>query len=102
MYRVLEGPFADVAFGLGYRYKHGYDGTTQGNYVSPDYYFDDIHVLDASVELPLAKLGGAKDWALQFAVKNIFDKNYFESNRHYYQGFPGDPRTYEIALRGRF
>lgn len=102
MYRLSEGKLKDVAFGMGYRYKHGYDGTMRGEYVSPDYYFDDVHVFDCSVDVPMSKIGGSKDWTLQVAVKNIFGADYFESNRHYYQCFPGDPRTFEVALRGRF
>lgn len=102
MYRVASGALSDVALGMGYRYKHKYDGTMLGRYVSDDYFFNTIHVFDASVEVPFSKLGGSGDWSLQLALKNIFDKNYFESNRHYYQCFPGDPRTLEVAVRGRF
>jgi len=102
MYRLSEGKLKDVAFGMGYRYKHGYDGTMRGEYVSSDYYFDDVHVFDCSVDVPMSKFGGSKDWTLQVAVKNIFDADYFESNRHYYQCFAGDPRTLEVGLRGRF
>ncbi len=39
---------------------------------------------------------------LSFAVNNIFDERYIESNRHYYQCFPGDPRTFELALQASF
>ncbi len=73
-----------------------------GRYVSDDYFFNDVHVIDLSCNLPLSRLGGSDRWLLEFAVKNLFNKHYFESNRHYYQCFPGDPRTFEVALRGSF
>ena len=74
----------------------------RGEYVGPDYAFDAAHVFDVSMDVPLSKFGGSADWTVQFAVKNVFDETYFASNRHYYQCFPGDPRMFEIALRGRF
>ena len=102
MYRFAGGWLDELAVGMGYRYKHGYDGTMRGAYVGPDYFFDDVHVLDLSIDLPLSRLGGSREWTLQLAVKNLFDREYFESNRHYYQCFTGEPRTFEAALRGRF
>ncbi|MGI5869872.1 MAG: TonB-dependent siderophore receptor [Kiritimatiellia bacterium] len=102
LYRIAEGKLRDVAFGLGYRFRDGYDGTMRGEYVGPDYEFDAAHVFDASMDVPLSTFGGSADWTVQFAVKNVFDEAYFASNRHYYQCFTGDPRMFEIALRGRF
>lgn len=102
MYRFASGWLDDVGVGLGYRYKHGYDGTMVGRYVSPDYYFDDVHVFDVSCDVPLARFGGSDGWALQLGVKNVFDSDYFESNRHYYQCFPGEPRTFEVGVSGKF
>ncbi|NLE40994.1 MAG: TonB-dependent receptor [Lentisphaerae bacterium] len=102
LYRLSGGRLQDVAFGLGYRFRDGYDGTMRGEYVGPDYAFDAAHVFDVSMDVPLSKFGGSADWTVQFAVKNVFDETYFASNRHYYQCFPGDPRMFEIALRGRF
>jgi len=101
-YRVSRGVLRDLAFGLGYRYQHDYDGTFRGAYVGPDYMFEAVHVLDASIDIPLTAFGGASGWTVQVGVKNILDTDYFESNRHYYHCFPGEPRTLELALRGRF
>lgn len=101
-YSIPEGFFKDITLGTGYRYKDGYNGTMRGEYVSPDYYFDDIHVFDLSVQAPMSKFGMSEGWTLRVSVKNVFDEDYFESNRHYYQCFTGEPRTVEIALRGRF
>jgi len=74
----------------------------RGGYISEDYYIDDSHVFDCSADVPLSKFGGAKNVIVTLAVKNIFDEAYIESNRHYYQCFPGDPRTFEIALKAKF
>ncbi len=102
MYRFTSGWLEEFALGLGYRYKHGYDGTMRGEYVGPDYFFDDIHVIDLSLDVPFSRFGGSPEWNVQLAVRNLLDRDYFESNRHYYQCFTGEPRTFEIALRGRF
>ena len=102
MYRFTRGWLDELALGLGYRYKHGYDGTMRGAYVGPDYFFDDVHVIDLSLDVPLSRFGGSPDWNVQLAIRNLLDRDYFESNRHYYQCFTGEPRTFEVALRGRF
>ena len=52
--------------------------------------------------MPFSRFGGSPEWNVQLAVRNLLDRDYFESNRHYYQCFTGEPRTFEIALRGRF
>lgn len=101
-YSIPGGLLNGLTLGAGYRFKHGYDGTMRGEYVSSDYYFDDVHVFDFSVQAPMSKFGLSGDWTLQLALKNAFNEEYFESNRHYYQCFTGEPRTVEIALRGRF
>ena len=31
-----------------------------------------------------------------------FGEKYFETSRHYYECFVGEPRTFEIGIRGRF
>ncbi|MDD4622907.1 MAG: TonB-dependent receptor, partial [Kiritimatiellae bacterium] len=70
--------------------------------VGDDFYIDDSHVFDCSADIPLRKFGGPKNVTLSLALKNIFDERYIESNRHYYQGFPGEPRTLELALQAKF
>jgi len=101
-YRILEGPFDDIVLGFGYRYRHKYYETMQGNYIGDDFFIDPSHVFDCSADIPLRKFGGPKNVSLSLAVKNIFDEEYIESNRHYYQCFPGDPRTFEIGLQAKF
>ena len=91
-----------MVFGFGYRYRHRYSATMLGSYVGPDYYIDDSHVFDCSADLPLTKFGGPDNVILSLAVKNIFDERYIESNRHYYQCFPGEPRTFELAMKATF
>jgi len=54
------------------------------------------------MDIPMYKFGGPKNVTLSLAVKNIFDEEYIESNRHYYQCFPGDPRTFEIGFQAKF
>ena len=101
-YRIKRGTLGDVVLGFGYRYRHTYFTTMRGGYISEDYYIDDSHVFDCSADVPLSKFGGSKNVIVTLAVKNIFDEAYIESNRHYYQCFPGDPRTFEIALQAKF
>ncbi|HRR34680.1 MAG TPA: TonB-dependent receptor [Kiritimatiellia bacterium] len=101
-YRLEQGPLRGVVLGLGYRYRHRYDATMRGAYVSKEHFIDDWHVFDCSADVPLSTFGGPKNVTLSLAVKNIFDERYIESNRHYYQCFPGDPRTFEIALQASF
>ena len=92
----------DIVAGFGYRYRHKYFTTMLGNYIGDDFYIDDSHVFDCSLDIPLSKFGGSKNVILSLAVKNIFDERYIESSRHYYQCFPGDPRTFELALQASF
>lgn len=101
-YRIASGPLDDIVLGLGYRYRHKCLHSFRGSYIGEDYYSNDSHVFDCSTDIPLSKLGGAKNVTLSLAIKNIFDEQYIESNRHYYQCFPGDPRTFEVALQAKF
>jgi iron complex outermembrane receptor protein len=101
-YRLTYGPLNDLVAGFGYRYRHKYYSTIRGAFINDDFFVDDSHVFDCSLDIPMSKFGGSKDVILSLAVKNIFDERYIESNRHYYQCFPGDPRTFELALRASF
>lgn len=101
-YRVEHGLLSDVVCGLGYRYRHRYDQTMRGSYIGDDFYIAESHVFDCSADVPLHKFGGPKNVTLYLAVKNIFDERYIESYRHYYQCFPGDPRTFEFGLQAKF
>jgi iron complex outermembrane receptor protein len=101
-YRIEGGPLDNIVLGLAYRYRHSYAATMRGAYVGDDFFIDSSHVFDCSADLPLDKFGGPRDVVLRLALKNIFNERYVESNRHYYQCFPGDPRLFEIALRASF
>ena len=101
-YRMMGGTLDDIVFGFGYRYRHHYYETMLGKYIGDDFYIADSHVFDCSADVPLSTFGGSKNVTLTLAVRNIFDEMYIESNRHYYQCFPGDPRTFEIALQAKF
>ncbi|WFB35797.1 TonB-dependent receptor [Kiritimatiellota bacterium B12222] len=101
-YRITGGAFEDVVLGCGYRFRDQYDATFRGQYVGPESYIDASHIFDVSASVSLSRFKGPEDWTLILNVKNIFDESYIESNRHYYQAFPGDPRVFEFALRGSF
>ena len=101
-YRITKGMFNDIVLGFGYRYRDRYDASFRGTYVGPEYYIEDSHVFDCSMDMPLSKFGGSNDVVMKLAVKNIFGEDYIESNRHYYQCFPGNPRTFEIGLNAKF
>jgi len=101
-YRIEKGPLTDIVLGLGYRYRHRYDETMRGQYIGKDFFIEQSHVFDCSADIPLSKFGGPKNVTLYLAVKNIFDEKYIESYRHYYQCFPGDPRTFEVGLQAKF
>ena len=98
----------DVVVGLGYRFKSKSYATMRGQYVDENLYFDPSHVFDVNVSVPLAKFlpasesVWARDWLLTLGVRNLFGEKYFETSRHYYECFVGEPRTFEIGLRGRF
>ncbi|MDF3130695.1 TonB-dependent receptor [Kiritimatiellaeota bacterium B1221] len=101
-YRMTSGTLEDVVFGFGYRFRDRYDATFRGQYVGAESYIDESHVFDASASVSLERFNGPENWTVSLNIKNIFDEHYVESNRHYYQAFPGDPRVFELALRGSF
>ena len=101
-YRITSGLLNDIVLGIGYRFREKSLHTMRGSYIGENFYSDASQVFDCSVDIPLHKFGGPKNVTLLLAIKNIFDEQYIESNRHYYQCFPGDPRTFEIALKAKF
>ena len=92
----------DVVVGLGYRYRSMSYATMRGAFVNENLRFDPSHVFDVNVSVPLSKVGWRDDWFLTLGVRNLFDERYFDTSRHYYECFAGDPRTFEIGLRGKF
>ena len=71
-----------------------YDGCNTSSYR-----FDQSHIFNLNVSMPLLKFGGSDKWILTFGVRNLFGEKYFESARHYYECFMGEPRTFEIGIR---
>ena len=92
----------DIVVGLGYRYRSMSYATMRGEYVNENLRFDPSHVFDVNMSVPFSKFGGRDDWFLTLGVRNLFDERYFDTARHYYECFAGDPRTFEISLRGKF
>ena len=92
----------DVVVGFGYRFRSKSYATMRGAYVNENLYFDPSHVFDVNASVPFAKFGGPDDWYLTLGVRNLLDERYFDTSRHFYECFAGDPRTFEIGLRGKF
>ncbi len=92
----------DIVVGLGYRFRSMSYATMRGTYVNENLKFNPSHVFDVNVSVPLSKFGGRDDWFLTLGVRNLFDEKYFDTSRHFYEAFVGDPRTFEICLRGKF
>ena len=92
----------DVIVGFGYRFRSKSYATMRGAYVDENLYFDPSHVFDVNASVPISKFGGPKDWFLTLGIRNLLDENYFDTSRHFYECFAGDPRTFEIGLRGKF
>lgn len=92
----------DIVVGLGYRYRSMSYATMRGEYVNENLRFDPSHVFDVNMSVPLSKFGWCDDWFLTLGVRNLFDARYFDTSRHFYECFAGDPRTFEIGLRGKF
>ena len=98
----------DVVVGLGYRFKSKSYATMRGQYVNDNLYFKPSHIFDVNASIPLAKFlpSSQADWSdkwfLTLGVRNLFGEKYFETSRHYYECFVGEPRMFEIGLRGKF
>ena len=98
----------DIVVGMGYRFRSMSYATMRGSYVDENLRFDPSHVFDVNMSVPFAKFlpssqsGWADRWFVTFAVRNLFDERYFDTSRHYYECFVGEPRTFEIGIRGSF
>ena len=101
-YRIPGGALEDVVLGFGWRYRSKSYATMRGAYVDENLSFDPSSVFDVNATVPFSVFGGSRDWALMLGVRNVFDEKYFESARHYYECLAGEPRTFEIGLRGTF
>ena len=74
----------------------------RGSIVDDNLYFKPSHVFDVNVSVPFSKFGWSDQWCLTLGVRNLFGEKYFDTSRHYYECFVGEPRTFEIGVRGRF
>ncbi len=92
----------DIVIGMGYRFRSKSYATMRGAFVNENLYFDQSHVFDVNVSVPLSKFGWRDDWFVTFGIRNLFGEKYFDTSRHYYECFAGEPRTFEIGLRGVF
>ena len=92
----------DVVVGMGYRFRSKSYATMRGAYVNENLYFDPSHVFDVNMSIPLSKFGWRDDWFVTLGIRNVFGEKYFDTSRHFYECFVGDPRTFEIGLRGKF
>ena len=92
----------DIVVGCGYRFRSKSFATMRGTFVDNNLYFSHSHVFDVNVSVPLTKFGGPEDWTLTLGIRNLFGEKYFESARHFYECLVGEPRTFEIGLRGKF
>ena len=98
----------DIVVGMGYRFRSKSYATMRGTYVNENLYFNSSHVFDINMSVPFAKFlpSSESDWAdkwfLTFDVRNLFDERYFDTSRHYYECFVGEPRTFELGIRGSF
>ena len=92
----------DVVVGLGYRFRSKSYATMRGSYVDENLYFDSSHIFDVNMSIPFSKVGLSDQWFLTLGIRNLFDERYFDTSRHYYECFVGEPRTFEIGIRGKF
>ena len=74
----------------------------RGAFTDESLYFSPSHVFDVNAAIPFSVFGGSKDWMLTLGIRNLFDEKYFESARHYYECLVGEPRTFEVGLKGEF
>ena len=91
-----------IVVGGGYRFRSESYATMRGAYVNENLKFDQSHVFDVNLSIPFSKFGWRDDWFITLGVRNLFGEKYFDTSRHYYECFVGDPRTFEIGLRGKF
>ena len=104
-YRIPVAPLDGIAVGMGYRFRSKSYATMRGAYTDENLYFDPSNIFDVNMTVPFSKFGAGEwgeRWFLTFGVRNVLGEKYFETSRHYYECFVGEPRTFEIGIRGRF
>lgn len=101
-YRISDGPLEDVVLGGGVRFRSMSYATFRGAYRDENLRFDPSYLVDLNVSAPLSKFGGPDNWTLSLGVRNLLGEKYFDTSRHFYECFAGEPRTFEIGVRARF
>ena len=104
-YRIPVAPLDGVAVGMGYRFRSKSYATMRGAYTDENLYFDPSNIFDVNITVPFSKFGAGEwgeKWFLTLGVRNVLGEKYFETSRHYYECFVGEPRTFEIGIRGKF
>ncbi len=101
-YRFASGPLEDIVVGAGYRFRSKSYACVRGQYQNENLRFNPSHVVDINMAIPFSKFGGSENWSLTLGVRNLLGEKYFESARHYYECLVGEPRTFEIGIRGSF
>ena len=103
-YRIAGGPLRGLKPGIGLRAKSKWYTTFRGTYLGDDYEINPSAVVDLACEYPLACWSSPNGIAtkLEFGVKNLFDEEYVESNRHGTENFPGQPQTFWTRLTTTF
>lgn len=88
--------FYDAVFGLGMRWRDGWEMTFRGAQADAMYSVDDLLTVDASIEFPLSE-----KFSLGLSLRNIFNTRGVESARNL-QAFANDGRTLELTLNATF
>jgi outer membrane receptor protein involved in Fe transport len=102
-YRLPSTFLKGLRASIGYRYVSKRYTTFRGQYISDQYTIDPYHVVDLAFEYPLKFFSGqTMETRLEFGIKNIFDEEYVESNRHGTENFPGQPRVCWSRLSAAF
>ena len=101
-YRVSSGPFEDVVFGCGFRFRSMSYACVRGEFQNKNLRFDPSCLFDVNVSIPFSKFGGGDNWSLTLGVRNLFGEKYFDTSRHYYECLAGEPRTFEIGISAKW
>lgn len=106
--KVPVGLEESLRVSLGYRFSAKYFATFRGEKITTvpnqqkDYTIPSFNVFDLVLELPIAATDWSPACAVRFGIYNVFDEKYVASSRHAAQCFPGEPRSFEIALKMSF
>ena len=101
-YRVSSGPFEDVVFGCGFRFRSMSYACVRGEFQNKNLRFDPSCLFDVNVSIPFSKFGGGDNWSLTLGVRNLFGEKYFDTSRHYYECLAGEPRTFEVGISAKW